>query len=686
MENRDAQDARAEYEKLIDQINYHDHRYYVLDSPVISDAEYDQLMRRLRQLEAEHPDWVSPRSPTQRVGGRPASQFREVRHPAPILSLANAFDVNEVRAWYERLRRLDRRVETADFDVEPKIDGLTVVLHYEDGAFSLGATRGDGFVGEDVTANLRTVRQVPLHIPVDPGGPQVPRHLVVRGEMYITKKDFEDLNRRLEEAGERTYLNPRNTAAGSLRQLDARITASRPLRLFTYAFVEADGPLPGTQWETLKFLRAIGFPVFDEAVYCENIDRVISVCSERLPHADDLPYEADGLVVKLNDLELARSLGTVGHDPRGAIALKFPAKEMTTKVKSIEVNVGRTGVLTPVALLEPVEIGGVVVERATLHNFDYIREKDIRVGDRILVRRAGGVIPYVVGPIADARDGSEVVYVPPETCPRCGSPVQHLPGEVAWYCANIACPAQLERNIEHFASRSAMDIEGLGPKVAEQLVDAGIVHDIADLYLLKQEDALKLAGFGERRAENLLNGIQESRSRPLARLIYALGIRGVGEVMAQELARRFGDLDALSQASVEDLLGVEGLGPETARAIANWFDQEHNRSVLAKLRRAGVWPRGEAAAVAPSGGLAGLTFVITGTLAHFSREEAKAYIEAHGGKVTDSVSAKTDYLVVGEDPGSKLDRARALKVAIIGEGELIELAEGRRQPARRADA
>lgn len=686
MESKGSENGREEYEKLIREINFHDYRYYVLDSPVISDAEYDQLMRRLRQLEAEHPDWISPRSPTQRVGGRPASQFREVRHPGPILSLANAFDVNEVRAWYQRLCRLDRRVETADFDVEPKIDGLTVVLHYEDGAFALGATRGDGLVGEDVTANLRTVRQVPLHIPVDPNGPQVPRHLVVRGEIYITKKDFENLNRRLEEAGERTYLNPRNTAAGSLRQLDAKVTASRPLRLFTYAFVEADGPLPRTQWETLKFLRAIGFPVFDEAVYCENIDRAINVCNELLPHADDWPYEADGLVIKVNDLDLARSLGNVGHDPRGAIALKFAAKEVTTKVKSIEVNVGRTGVLTPVALLEPVEIGGVIVERATLHNFDYIRDKDIRIGDRVLVRRAGGVIPYVVGPIVDARDGSEVPYVPPENCPRCGSPVQHLPGEVAWYCVNIACPAQLERNIEHFASRAAMDIEGLGPKVAEQLVDAGIVRDIADLYTLKKEDVLKLAGFGEKRAENLLRGIEASRSRSLARLIYALGIRGVGEVMAQELARHFGDLDALSRASVEDLLDVEGLGPETARAIANWFEQEHNRSVLAKLRQAGVWPQAEGAKTPPSGALAGLTFVITGTLEHFSRDEAKAYIETHGGRVTDSVSAKTDYLVVGDEPGSKLERARALKVPIIGEKELVELAEGERQPVRRTDS
>lgn len=668
------QALRQRYEDLKREIHYHNYRYYVLNDPVISDYEYDQLMAELRRIETEHPDWVTPDSPTQRVGAPPAEGFAKVRHPAPVLSLANAFDAEDLRAWLERIARLDPRVRQADFVVEPKIDGLTVVLHYRDGMFVQGATRGDGEVGEDITANLRTVRALPLRIPVDPEGPPPPPYLVVRGEAFITRKDFEELNRRLVAAGERPYLNPRNTAAGSLRQLDPGVTAQRPITLLCYAIVAGEGDLPRTQWETLAYLRALGFPV-PEAVHCPDLDCVVRTYEDWLARREHWPYEMDGLVVKINDLDLQASLGVVGKDPRGAIAFKFPAQEVTTRLLDIGVNVGRTGVLTPYAILEPVEIGGVIVKQATLHNFDYIREKDIRIGDRVLVKRAGDVIPYVIGPVVSARTGEERPFALPQTCPACGEPLVHPEGEVAWYCVNAACPAQLIRNLEHFASRGAMDIRGLGIKIVEQLVREGLVQDVADLYYLKKEDLLRLEGFAEKKAENLLQAIAESKRRPLARLLTALGIRGVGAVVAATLAEHYPDLDALSQATPEALQAIEGIGPEIAQAVVAWFRQPRNRRVLEKLRQAGVWPRQERAAQAAVGPLSGLTFVITGTLPTMSREEAKAYIQAHGGRVTDSVSRKTDYLVVGENPGSKLQKAQALGVKTIDEATLRRMVE-----------
>ncbi|MDD5371615.1 MAG: NAD-dependent DNA ligase LigA, partial [Anaerolineaceae bacterium] len=643
-----------------------------------SDYEYDRLLNRLRQIESEHPEWITPDSPTQRAGAPVTEKFKKVRHPAAIISLANAFRVDDVRAWYERNARIDDRVEKTGYVIEPKIDGLSVVLHYLDGLFVQGATRGDGEVGEDITTNLRTLRVLPLHIPVVTGGPQPPHRLVVRGEVFIEIRDFEALNQRLLEAGERAYLNPRNTAAGSLRQLDPNLTASRPLTLLVYTIVDADGATPKTQWDTLQYLRDLGFPVTDVARYCPDLDCAIQACVEGSGLRDRLPYEADGMVIKINDLLLARELGTVGKDPRGALAYKYPAREVTTRMKAIGVNVGRTGVLTPYAILDPVEIGGVVVKQATLHNFDYIAEKDIRVGDRVLVKRAGEVIPYIIGPVVEARTGEEKPYQPPSVCPACGQAAEHLPGEVAWFCVNAACPAQLVRNLEHFVSRGAMDIEGMGIKIVEQLASAGLVKDVADLYCLTKEDLLELEGFAEKKADNLMASIESSRSQPLERVINALGIRGVGEVGAIELARRYHDLQSLSQATVEQLMLIEGVGPNIARGIVDWFARPANRQVLEKLRGFAVWPSSTPREAVDLGAqpLAGMNFVVTGTLPTLSREGVKALIQAHGGKVTDNVSKNTSYLVLGEAAGSKLEKARALGVRILDEAGLMRLVGG----------
>jgi DNA ligase (NAD+) len=632
-------------------------------------------MVELKEIEAQHPEWVTSDSPTQRAGGPVAEKFPRVIHPKPILSLANAFNPAGIRAWYERVVRIDDRVEKADYVVEPKIDGLTVVLHYRDGVLVQGATRGDGVVGEDITGNLKTIRTIPLRIPVDPQGPRPPAYLVVRGEAYITLQDFEKLNQRLLEKGEKTYLNPRNTASGSLRQLDPNLTASRPLTILVYAIVDGDTGLPQTQWETLEFLKALGFPTPGTARHCSDIETAIEACLAGGAERDKLPFEADGMVIKINPLGLSRDLGVVGKDPRGAIAFKFPAREVTTMMNNIGVNVGRTGVLTPYAILEPVEIGGVVVKQATLHNFDYIAEKDIRIGDRVMIKRAGDVIPYVIGPVVDVRSGAEQVFIPPAVCPVCGQGVENLPGEVAWFCVNSACPAQLIRNLEHFVSRGSMDIVGLGIKIVEQLVAADMVHDVADLYTLTREDFLRLEGFADKRADNLIDSISASRQRSLARLINALGIRGIGEVGAVDLAENFHDLDALGRASLEELEAIEGVGPNTARAVVDWFARPANRLVLEKLRRVDLWPRQSAAPVQAQASqkLTGMTFVVTGTLPTLSREGVKELIQQHGGKVTDSISKKTSYLVVGENAGSKLEKARELGVKIVDEAGLTAM-------------
>jgi DNA ligase (NAD+) len=673
-------DAVRRAERLRREINEHNYRYHVLASPTISDSEFDSLLRELLALEAEHPELVSPDSPTQRVGGAPAERFVRVAHPQPILSLANAFSSEDVRAWYDRILRLDARVRDTSFVIEPKLDGLTVVLHYERGVFTLGATRGDGEQGEDITANLRTVRKLPLRIPAVPGGkPAAPDRLVVRGEALMFLQDFEALNRRLESAGEKAYVNPRNTASGALRQLDPSLTAARPISLLVYAIVETSGKPIETQWESLAILRALGFPVAEGISLATGIDQAIEQAQAWESRRNALPYEADGVVIKLNDLGLARSLGVVGKDPRGALALKFPAQVVTTALLDIGTNVGRTGVITPYAVLEPVEVGGVTVSQATLHNFDFISDKDIRLGDRVLVKRAGEVIPYVVGPVLEARNGRERRYVPPNRCPTCGQPLEKADEEVAVYCVNAACPAQLVRHIEHFAGRGAMDIEGLGIKVAEVLVEENLVRDIGDLYALTRDQLLELEGFAEKRADNLLAAIAATRSRSLAVVLTSLGIPGVGEAVSADLARHFGSMDELLRAGEDDLQRVAGIGPNTAVTIADWFRRKSNQRVLDKLRKAGIWPD-ESSAKRPSApqSLAGRTFVITGTLASLTRDEAKDLIESHGGKVTGSVSRKTDYLVVGEDPGSKLQQARALGVAEVDEDGLRRLLEGGR--------
>ena len=678
---------KSRYEDLKQQIHEHNYRYHVLDAPVISDLEFDRLLNELKQIEAEHPDWVTPDSPTLRAGAKPADRFVKVAHPAPILSLGNAFGADDARGWFERVSRIDDRVERAKFVVEPKIDGLSVVLHYRDGVFVQGATRGNGEIGEDITPNLRTVRSIPLRIPVDEKGPKPPKYLVIRGEAFMPIKEFEKLNRKRAEEGKPTYLNPRNTAAGSLRVLDSAETASRVLTLLVYQIVHSEGgKVPASQWDLLEYLKALGFPITDIARRFDNFEDAIAYTESWDKKRDELPYEADGMVIKIDDLNLAKDLGFVGKDPRGAIAFKFPAREVTTTLKDVKINVGRTGMLIPNAVLEPVEIGGVVVERATLHNFDYIAEKDIRVGDRVLVKRAGEVIPYVIGPVVDARTGKEKKYKLPTNCPSCGQLVERLEDEVAFYCVNAACPAQLIRNVEHFVSRGAMDIVGMGTRIVAKLIEIGKVKDVADIYYLKRADILEAVTKKDRKtekeppgkiAENLLASIEASKSRPLARLIAALGIRGAGEVSAADLASHYTDLDALSKASTEQLQQIARIGPSVAESVAEWFSRPVNQSVIKKLKVAGVWPQGGVSATAKSrasDALEGKTFVITGTLPTFSRDDAKEFIESHGGKVTDNVSKKTSYLVLGEAPGSKYEKAKSLGVKIIGEDELKKLA------------
>lgn len=665
---------RKRVEQLKEEVRMHNYRYYVLDSPIISDSEFDRLMRELKDLEDRYPELRSPDSPTQRVGGAPAEGFQRVPHPRPILSLANAFDADEVRAWYERIRKLNARVQDATYTVEPKFDGLTVVLHYRNGLFTLGATRGDGEIGEDITANLRTVRSLPLRIPVQDYAGSVPGNLVVRGEAIILLSDFEELNRRLEQAGERTYVNPRNTVSGALRQLDSSLTAKRPISLRCYAVVEADGSILNSQWEVLEMLRELGFPVAQNISHCGDIEEAIEAAEHLAQIRDALPYEADGAVIKVDDLQLRESLGVVGKDPRGAIAFKFPAQVVTTRLEDIGINVGRTGVITPYAVLEPVEVGGVTVRQATLHNFDFIEEKDIRIGDRVLLKRAGDVIPYVIGPIVDARSGEELPYSIPERCPSCGAKLERVEGEVGVYCVNAACPEQLIRNLEHFVSRSAMDIEGMGIKVAALLVEKGFVNDVADLYTLDRAALLALEGFGEKRVDNLLEAIDASKNQSLERLINAFGIRGVGEVVAADLARRYRNVDALAEATVDELERIEGIGPNIATAIVDWMHEPSNRGLLEKFRRAGVWPEATESGK-PSGPtpLEGKTFVLTGTLPSLTRQEAKALIESQGGKVTGSVSKRTSYVVVGESPGSKLQKAETLEIPTIDEDGLKAL-------------
>jgi DNA ligase (NAD+) len=660
------QQAQARAEQLRAELHAHNHRYHVLQAPVIADGEYDALLRELAGLEAAYPKLAVADSPTQRVGGGVAEKFAKVRHPQPILSLANAFGAADVAAWFARIVKLDERVAGSAFVVEPKIDGLTVVLHYEAGIFVLGATRGDGETGEDITVNLRTVRALPLRLPVDARATvKAPQRLVVRGEAFFPTAAFETWNNSLSAAGERSYVNPRNAASGALRQLDSSLTAARPIALLCYQILEMEGAVAATQWQVLELLRTLGFPVAPTARRCATLPDAIAECESWAERRDTLGYGTDGLVIKLDDLVLQRALGYSGKDPRGAVAFKFPSQEVTTQLLDIGVNVGRTGVLTPFASLEPVEVGGVTVRNATLHNFDFIAEKDIRIGDRVLIKRAGEVIPYIIGVMPGARTGKLRTFKAPAVCPECSAPVQQAEGEVALYCVNAACPAQRKRNLEHFAGRSAMDVEGLGERVAEQLVDAGLVMDAADIFALNKEQLLGLEGFAEKKASSLLAAIAAVRARPLERLLVALGMRGVGDVLARDLAARFGSLDALQVCAAEELQLLDGVGPATAAAVADWFAQPGNRQLLRKLRAADCWPVQSARAQPAAGPLSGKTLVITGTLPGLSREAAVELITGAGGKVSGSVSKKTSYLLAGENAGSKLTRAQELGVSVI---------------------
>ncbi len=665
-------DIHQRLEDLRRQIHYHNYRYHVLDDPVISDAEYDALMRELRALEAAHPELITPDSPTQRVGAEPLDRFEKVTHPVPMLSLGNAFDEAELWAWHERiLRLLPADMPEPAYVAEPKIDGLAVALRYQDGRLVQGATRGNGLVGEDITANLRTVKSIPLRIPTTGEAPP-PAFIEVRGEVYMRLADFEALNRRQAQAGEKLFANPRNAAAGSVRQLDPSITASRPLTFFAYFMRGAEEANITSQWAALQYLKSLGFPVNQDARRFTDFAAVVTYCAEWMGKRDLLPYEADGMVIKVDDFTTQEELGYISHEPRWAIAYKFPAREATTRLLEIGVNVGRTGVLTPYAILEPVNIGGVTVSRATLHNEDDIHRKDIRIGDTVVIKRAGDVIPQVVKPIAEQRTGQERVFHMPATCPECGEPVVKPPEEVAYYCANVSCPARLVQSIAHFASRGSMDIEGLGERQAQLFVDWGLLHDVADLYALKAEDLLGREGYAEKRVNNLLAAIEASKTRPLARLVHGLGIRHVGSTVAQLLVQHYPSLEALAAATVEELQTIEGLGPRIAESVVGFFASESNRRVIEKLRAAGVSlsETPPARAVGPQP-LAGLTFVITGTLPTLSRDEATALIEAHGGRVTGSVSKKTSYLVLGADPGgTKYNKARELGVPMIDEAGL----------------
>ena len=670
------EDVRRRMERLRELVRYHAHRYYVLDDPEISDAEYDGLIAELRDLEAAHPELVTPDSPTQRVGAEPLPQFEKVEHTRPLLSLDNAFNEEEVRAWERRIRRLLEENAELHYTVEPKVDGLAVSLSYEDGRLVQGSTRGNGFVGEDVTLNLRTIPAIPLRIPVIGDAPP-PRYLDARGEVYLPKDRFEELNRRREEAGERLFANPRNAAAGSVRQLDPSITASRPLSIFMYAVGRVEGVMLQSQWQALGYLRELGFRAAENIAHCNDLDEALTLYQRWLEQREALNYDADGVVIKVDSFAQQETLGDVGHAPRWAIAYKFPAHEGITKLLQIGINVGRTGTLNPYAVLEPVQIGGVTISSATLHNEEDIHRKDIREGDTVVVKRAGDVIPQVVAPLKELRTGKEKVFHMPRRCPVCRESAVKPEEEVMYYCINASCPAQLVARVEYFASRGAMDIEGFGTRLAESFVEKGLLRDVADFYYLKREDVLELEGFAQKSVDNLLEAVEASKGRPLWRLLTALGIRGVGAVVAQLLTRHFASLEDLMGASQEELEGIAGLGPHTARSIVDFFAQERNRGLVAKLRRAGVRMTRLAEEAGPQqGSLTGLTFAITGTLPSMSRDGATEFIETHGGRVTSGVSRNTNYLVLGADPGaSKPKRAEELGVERIGEERLRQMAE-----------
>jgi DNA ligase (NAD+) len=656
----DAEAAARRVGQLRREIEGHNYRYYVLDEPSIPDAEYDRLLRELEAIEAAHPDLARDDSPTRRIGAPPSAGFAAVRHRRPMLSLANAFAEEELRQFHARVLR-GLETEHVDYVAEPKVDGVAMSLRYEQGRLVQAATRGDGVTGEDVTANARTVRAIPLQLRAS----DWPEELEVRGEVYMPLAGFEAYNRRMRQQGGKELINPRNAAAGSLRQLDSRLTARRPLAFFAYGAV-ADEGLPDSQYKILKTLRAWGFPVNPEIRRVRDDEGCLDYYRAMARKRAELPYDIDGVVFKVEERLAQETLGFVSRAPRWAIAQKFPAQEEMTRLLAIEVQVGRTGALTPVARLEPVFVGGVTVTNATLHNLDEIRRKDVRPGDWVVVRRAGDVIPEVVRVVLERREGDPAPFELPERCPVCGSAVERLADEAVARCTGgLFCPAQRKQSLMHFASRRAMDIEGLGEKLVEQLVDGGLVRSVADLYALRLEDLVALERIGEKSAQNVLGEIERSKTPELGRLLYALGIREVGEVTAQTLARQFGSMEALAKASIEELEDAPDVGPVVASHVHAFFQEQHNREVLAALARADVAP---AAPAAPAGErpLAGQTWVLTGTLS-MPRARAKNLLEALGARVTGSVSAKTSVVLAGEEAGSKRDQAEALGVRIVDE-------------------
>lgn len=666
----EAAKARHEIERLKNEINRHNYLYYVLDKPEVTDAEYDRLMRRLQELEKEFPDLVTPDSPTQRVGAAPLKAFGAIRHTIPMLSLDNAFSPEEAAEFDERIKRFLRMSLDAPivYAAEPKLDGLAIELVYENGVFTKGSTRGDGYVGEDVTQNLKTIKSIPLRL-IEPRKGVIPDYIEVRGEVFLPLESFRKINREKERKGETLFANPRNAAAGSLRQLDPRVTASRPLDLFCWGIGEISGASFKTHLETLEFIRSVGLKTAPMVKPVKGIKEALKYHHELEKKREELGYELDGIVLKVNDLDLQERLGVLTRSPRWAIAYKFAPKQESTVVKAIEVGVGRTGALTPVAVLEPVAVGGVTIEHATLHNQDEIDRKDVRPGDTVIVQRAGDVIPEIAEVVKEKRPHGARPYKIPEKCPRCGSMVEKI-GAIHFCTGGLSCPAQLKESIRHFASKRAMDIEGLGDMHVEQFVEKGLIRDVADVYYLKKDDILRLERWGGKSADNLIRAIENSKKPTLERFIFALGIRGVGEHMARLLAKKFGDLDSVMNAGEKDLLETYEIGPETATSIIDFFKEKHNRDVIEKLKKAGLEIHGRKKG---GGKLGGKVFLFTGTLKSFTRDEAKELVESEGGEAAASVSKRVDYVVAGDEPGSKYERAKELGLKIIDEEEFGKL-------------
>lgn len=656
-------DASKRINELREEIRQHEYRYYVLDDPVISDAEYDRLMQELIRLENENPALIREDSPSRRVGGKVLDKFKPVPHRFPLLSLDNAFSFNDLREFDRRVSRVARDVS---YMAELKIDGVSISLVYENGVLTGAATRGDGMVGEDVTANIRTIKNIPLRIFTS-----LPR-LEVRGEIYMPKREFVRLNQQKEEKGERVFANPRNAAAGSLRQLDPSITASRALAGFIYDVQYLEGYELTEQKDALQFLREQGFTVNPEARYCRHINEVFAYAGEYLSKRHDLPYEIDGVVIKLNSFAEREELGQTAKSPRWAMAYKFPAEEKETRLLAVEINVGRTGIIAPTAILEPVSLAGTTVSRASLHNFDLIKERDIRIGDVVMLHKAGDIIPEVLRPLLEKRNGSEQMVLPPSHCPACYSQALRLEGEVAYRCENINCPARIKESLVFFASREAMDIDGMGPAIVEQLVSNGIVKNIDDLYCLDETQLTTLERMGSKSASNLLKAIEDSKQRPLFRLITALGIRHIGSKTSKLLTRHFTHIDEFFKLGVEDLTVIPDIGLKMAESIVGFFAEPRNRESIENLKNLGLNVH-EANSSPGAASLSGKTFVLTGTLSNLSRSQASELIENRGGKVSSSVSKKTHYIVAGEDPGSKYDKALQLGITILNEAEFINL-------------